>query len=563
MLVYGDATEAIDAAAIERAIRTLPPASASLPRRAALTRLLVEAGALGQAILDRRFRARGADGRSADERAVNALLLELARTLIDPRQDEAGAQTRLGAALRAVQRQCAPLPKRGKLAEGFAHYALYPECYIEAAKALPPHTYVIGLRSIGLPLGALVAAASRAAAFTSFRPTGHPFARKLELDPPLREELAAHPGPFAIVDEGPGLSGSSFACAADFLESCAIEADRIHFLPGHSGAPGPQSSAEAKSRWRRTPRHHCSFERVVLPRLSAWAADVAGEACAIEDVSSGAWRRHSGEESGAWLPIFAQQERRKFILRGDHGAFLLKFNGLGSAGARKTAMAEALAEAGFAPRCHGERYGFLVTDWREAAPWRPNAEEAVPHLAAYLGFRARHFKADAGASLHALAQMARHNTAQALGAESESEFDRWDSQLERLDRTRAPIAVDSRLHRWEWLRTAGGEVLKADAVDHHAAHDLIGCQDIAWDIAGATAEFDLADEEQDELCARLRAADVVVSADLLRFLRPCYLAFQLGLWRLAADAALDAVDRIRAQAVSDGYAQKLRCELER
>ena len=48
--------------------------------------------------------------------------------------------------------------------------------------------------------------------------------------------------------------------------------------------------------------------------------------------------------------------------------------------------------------------------------------------------------------------------------------------------------------------TPDGRLLKTDALDHHAGHDLIGCQDITWDIAGATVELDLSDSERNRLC---------------------------------------------------------------
>ena len=79
--------------------------------------------------------------------------------------------------------------------EGFVYYGLYPETYIEAAEKfrseLEPHeVVVIGLRSIGTTLSALVAAQlkmSKCGKVHSFtvRPRGHPFSRKLE----LREDL--------------------------------------------------------------------------------------------------------------------------------------------------------------------------------------------------------------------------------------------------------------------------------------------------------------------------------------------------------------------------------------
>ncbi|GGE37235.1 hypothetical protein GCM10007276_13340 [Agaricicola taiwanensis] len=63
------------------------------------------------------------------------------------------------------------------------------------------------------------------------------------------------------------------------------------------------------------------------------------------------------------------------------------------------------------------------------------------------------------------------------------------------------------------------------------ADDLVGCQDIAWDIAGAAVELDLSENERAALAERVgRQAKRENSMDLLRVLEPCYVGFQLGLW---------------------------------
>ena len=113
--------------------------------------------------------------------------------------------------------------------EGYAFYAVYPEMYAMAARALPPSAkrLVIGIRSIGTSLGAAVARACGAALIT-VRPIGHPFARRLALDDALRDHILSFHD-LAIVDEGPGLSGSSFGCVADFLEDHGVAPERIAF----------------------------------------------------------------------------------------------------------------------------------------------------------------------------------------------------------------------------------------------------------------------------------------------------------------------------------------------
>ena len=80
-----------------------------------------------------------------------------------------------------------------------------------------------------------------------------------------------------------------------------------------------------------------------------------------------------------------------------------------------------------------------------------------------------------------------------------------------------------------------GVFLKTDAVDHHAAHDLVGCQDVAWDVAGACVELSLSKDEELTLVGHLLGAGVRLDEDLLQFLKPCYLAFQLGHFQMALD----------------------------
>src|SRR5438105_3303996 len=66
--------------------------------------------------------------------------------------------------------------------EGFAYYALHPLRYADLAGALPlasPHAALVGIRSIGTTLSAVLAAALRrrglAAERITVRPAGHPF----------------------------------------------------------------------------------------------------------------------------------------------------------------------------------------------------------------------------------------------------------------------------------------------------------------------------------------------------------------------------------------------------
>jgi hypothetical protein len=72
-------------------------------------------------------------------------------------------------------------------------------------------------------------------------------------------------------------------------------------------------------------------------------------------------------------------------------------------------------------------------------------------------------------------------------------------------------------------------------VDHAAAHDLIGAQDIAWDVAGAKVEFDLDDGETQALLDAM-SDETKPQTGLMELMETAYLAFQLGAYTLAAEA---------------------------
>ncbi|MBX6744012.1 MAG: hypothetical protein IRY87_18405 [Acetobacteraceae bacterium] len=580
MLLYGDAVRAEcprrKLAAIADACARVAGMPAGVGRHAALVAGFIEAGELAQGIADAEFRGSGQDRPSPGQDAAMALLLRLA---VAVRLSWESGFARLapvpGDCLRKLAAQALPDRIASRQAEGFAFYALYPEAYLAAAlgSALGGGIQVIGIRSIGAPLGAMVAAAIGAPPPVTVRPVGHPFRRELAVSEELATSLLAGPASFAVVDEGPGLSGSSFGAVADWLEGRGVPPDRIAFFPGHGGAPGPQASERHCRRWAGAARHLVPFGDLLLRarrpehRIESWMAGLLGaQEAPMEEVSGGHWRRHRYAREADWPPVHAQQERRKFLLRAEGESWLLKFTGLGREGERKAERAQALAAAGFAPPVAGWRHGFLVERWFEEAHPLPQCAvepgRLTEHIGCYLGFRARSFPAapERGASLLRLWEMARHNTEEALGPDLARRFDRWaPAELARLAVRLNPVETDNRLHAWEWLVLPDGRILKCDATDHHAAHDLVGCQDIAWDVAGAVVELDLPDAASARLRALVeRGSGRTIDPRLLALLMPCYLAFQLGYYSMAAEAAAEAGEAVRLRRMAGQYVGRLR-----
>lgn len=549
MLVFGDRSRRVEPRSKAAELRAASSALAHMPpgisRHAAIAELFLSASELAQGIADAEFEEAGEDRLTPAQVALGDLLQAVARSLI---QSWGEAFVSPAPELSSyIRRLCALAlqPVDCRRQEGYAFYALYPESYALAAQPLQKQAgAVIGIRSIGVGLGAIVAAATAAPVSISVRPIGPPFRRRLVLGADLRAAIVARARRrILIADEGPGLSGSSFAAAAETVEALGVNSQRIDFFPSHNGAPGLASGSEIQALWSRARKHVQDFESLLLHprgphhRLGGWCEEITGPALGpLEDIGAGKWRRYWPGDSPP--PARPRWERRKFLLRSERGTFLLRFAGLGRYGAETLDRAQLIAGAGFSPPVLGLRHGFLIEKWiTDAKPLDHSAvrrADLVAHLGAYLGFRARRLAAapGSGASLSQLAAMLTQNTGEALGVQL-SKVD-WLSRAESLEPRVRRAQTDNRLHLWEWLQAADGRLLKTDAYDHCDAHDLIGCQDIAWDVAGAACEFDLSGPELDSLLRRLSWENVAIDRDLLHFFKPCYLAFQFAAHQLAA-----------------------------
>ncbi|KKZ86037.1 hypothetical protein RPHASCH2410_CH18600 [Rhizobium phaseoli Ch24-10] len=544
----------------------------SRQRHENLVRAFMLTGALVQGLADQEFASKGADDLSELQDAGAKLLLIQARAIMQSwRIGFAGILSFPDEWAAELELLVSADPVRMKRAEGYAFYALYPESYIEAASIsnLTPKTVVIGIRSIGTGLAALVSAALGAEPAYSLRPTGHPFERHLHVTPALSERIIADPETdFAIVDEGPGLSGSSFGCVGDWLQANGVASGRLHFFPSHAGEPGPHASEPHRTRWRDRPRHVVSFDDLMLKakdprhRLHIWAADAVGVArSSWRDLSGGAWRAVRYRDPSLWPPSYMQMEKRKFLMEAEGGAWHVKFAGLCGIDVDKARRGSLLSEAGFIPKIAGTCYGFIIEEWLDGTPFDTSGlsrRHIVDHLGRYLGFRARHLPArNGGASIQKLCEMAVFNIAEAAGSDTAGNLRRVIGAPERLSRRLRRVDTDNRLHPWEWLTATTGRIMKTDALDHNAAHDLIGCQDIAWDVAGACVEFQLSSKERDRLADLVgQEADCDLRDDVLRFFEACYLGFQIGLWS-QAKACVDCAEMERIESTIKRYLDRL------
>ncbi|MCL4767902.1 MAG: hypothetical protein KJZ80_16885 [Hyphomicrobiaceae bacterium] len=472
-----------------------------------------------------------------------------------------------------------------RVPEGFAWYALYPDGYAQAAEAWS-HRHgadgsgvsVIGLRSIGTTLAAVVAQAlrNRGLAVTerfSLRTTGAPFSRCAELP----RGFAPAPRNI-IVDEGPGLSGTSMVAVARALRTAGAHADAIHFFAGHCYGPGPAAD-EATRSWWRGPRVWATGlgDTVVggstLPDLlSALAEACAGERAAgpARPLGTDGWCSLAGLTR---LPraVAPGLETPKKVVRLKSGrSVVLKFAGTaltGPALAPEARLRQRAFSGTAIPPCGGG-HGWTATPWVEGV--RLTVDDARgPFLTGCLGpwiaaaatevldvEEVRDAVGRIAAALDAWA-MSRGDAARASAIERMAERLTMRAGLESQ-----PGYGDGRLAPHEWIRTPGGAFRKADARGHDCDHTWVGRQPIVWDLAGADIEWELDRDRAEALCACVRRLTGFSCGEATRaFYKAGYCVFRAAAARHCAATGGDARMREHLIGASRWYERKLEAAL--
>ena len=403
--------------------------------------------------------------------------------------------------------------------EGFAYYALHPLDFACLAGELPVPSAtagVIGVRSIGTTLSAVVAAALRGRGVAvdrlTVRPGGHPCDRRLDLAAEGRRRVRAWVAAGAelfVVDEGPGLSGSTLLSVGEALVAEGAPAERVTLLctraPDPDQLTGPDAARRARGfRWR----------AVAAPsRIPADAGAFLG---------GGAWRRHVYADASRWPACWPTFERLKYLSR--DGGRLHKFEGLGHHGAGVQRRARLLSDAGLGPPPRDEGDGFASYPWLTGRPLDPaDLSPAVIHfLGDYCAFRAAELPAPApdgaleAAVREDLAAFARNPPADLSLA------------VER------PVLPDARMLPHEFIAPPAGPLLKVDAASHGDDHFLPGPIDIAWDLASAVVEWHMGTAARRALLERYRRASGDDAAPRLRHYIIAYTSLRLAMVQMAA-----------------------------
>jgi hypothetical protein len=403
--------------------------------------------------------------------------------------------------------------------EGFAYYALHPRkvAMLLDTLALTSPVAVVGIRSVGVTLSAVACASLRLRGVEcrrlTVRPTGHPYERRLEATPELRDWVAgSHDSTFLILDEGPGISGSSFLAVAEALTRCGVACGQIHMIGSRAVDPSTLRATDAAQRWARYDFH-------VMQNAPLTPAEAG------ESLSGGAWRRRLLGEGRTMPASWTSLEPAQMLAADERSIF--SFEGFGHYGEAIGRRARLLAGCGFAPRylgnCRGfGQYGLVPGRMLDLCDRSP---ELLQRMASYLALRFAAFASPMPQSPE-LEVMLRWNWQLEFG----EELGTAEAQL----RAGHVVICDGRMMPHQWLRRDGGELLKLDAGTHGDNHFFPGACDIAWDVAGAIVEWELQGELRERFVRAYEArCDDAITGRLAPYLL-AYATFRMGWSKMAA-----------------------------
>jgi hypothetical protein len=423
--------------------------------------------------------------------------------------------------------------------EGFAYYALHPLAYADVMREIPAcgSLLVVGIRSIGTTLSAIAAASARTRGLKveriTVRPQGHPYNRSAKFTPEqmIAVGKAISCGAcFAVVDEGPGLSGSSFLAVAEALERAGAPKEKILLVSSHAPNVDTLCANDVARRWQ---RFHC------VPV----ANEVRRPDYAIEFIGGGQWRSCLIGNDSEWPASWTSFERLKYlspVTRDERRMF--RFAGLGHYGDVVSERERKVATAGFGPMPRTESHGFVSYPWIEGRPLSSSdlSSEILIRLAEYCAFRLRAFAAERS-DVTALQQMADHNLRE-LGLDCTVEL-----------RREHPVIADGKMQPHEWLLSTEGKLLKTDSGSHGDDHFFPGATDIAWDLAGAIVEWQMNEEQIAEfLDTYHRASGDDARARIDDFIR-AYAVFRSAYCLMAANAMTGSDEQPRLHRAANGY----------
>jgi hypothetical protein len=416
--------------------------------------------------------------------------------------------------------------------EGFTYYALHPLDFARVAERIldnPARCAILGIRSIGTTLSAVVLAALRAkgrhAERITVRPTGHPYDRRLRFSRKqlswIQQQLAIK-AQFLVVDEGPGRSGSTFLSVAEGLEDAGVPRDAIIVIGSRAFEPSSLCAQDAVSRWQ-----FLSYISTVP------SVNTRFQNCLY--MGGGEWRTLLNLPSDAWPECWTQMERLKFLT--PDRKVLYKFEGMGPRGEEVRRRAFALAEAELVPAVEDAGDGFLAWSMVSASPMSKE-ELSTPfleHVARYLAYRFKYFSAQQSDPTE-LGRMLEFNLQKEFGF-----CGRLNTDLLLTDDA---VVTDGRVQPFEWI-TSKSRFVKVDAISHGENHFFPGPCDIAWDLAGAAVEWEMSADARDFLLSRFRKLSGYDVSARMEIHALAYCIFRLGFCKMAMSTVRGSAEEKR------------------
>lgn len=456
--------------------------------------------------------------------------------------------------------------------EGYAFYGLCPEMYLEAAEEFfddkaPNVVTCIGLRTIGTSLCAIVDVALKRrnsdVLSITLRPKGHPFKRTIEISTQIRTQfLQRKNGWFAVIDEGPGLSGSSIGGTLEMLLELGIPMNRIVVFPSWLPAANSFICKKARELWPKVKKFSKDFSDVWIKNKKLERFFNKN----IEyDLSAGNWRWTLLKEKEKFPPVYIHHERRKFLLKdsGNH-KYIAKWVGLGKYGEKLIERARMLAEYNLGPIVDHIVNGFLIVPFIQGWPISSSFmnETFMDFASKYFAFVKNKFPARLSVPYEKMEEMIHNNIEEGLGG----------SYLEKISKRincskdwyeSDIVGVDGKVMPYEWI-IGREKIWKVDQLEHHCDQFFPGCQNILWDIAAFSIEFNLDLEIENKFFDHFIAISKEKRIhERMPFYKTAYLAFKLGYVTIAAESLSGTEDCEQFMKEKERYKKKLIDQLEK
>jgi hypothetical protein len=397
-----------------------------------------------------------------------------------------------------------------KTPEGFAFYEVYPEQYVNAAreflKAKGAGSYVVvGIRSIGTSLSAAVAEVLRMGGADvrrcTVRPHGDPFSREVDLPAWVDD---ASDG-YLVVNEGPGMSGSSFVATRVALTKMGVPAEKIHFFTGHPNAPGAAASEETRRIWAGTTRWHVPLVDTAF-----------------------------GNKKGLFEVLKEREERFDFpvVWKFAGQALPWPFDCSGAA----EGNARRIAERSCGLPVLDAVDGWLAFPFVNGQSTKVALERLADHIVAAADEPLRREdEMEAEARLREMLMVNVRKYFADVGIDGALKG--WLEEL--VFEAGQKSSGDGHMERRHWIADGMGKLWKLKTTGSKLSHHVAYLLPALWDVAQVVVEWNLRREEEKEFCAALRTGGLRVDRRELAFFKMAYAALELGKCVMfGADAAV-------------------------